>query len=182
MESYTGNCQSQCNILSLQLCRHLRDILYEGKLVEVSKNSFRFSMKSYLGISLSDRLRPSRVSQSQGLLISGNTLYLGKIYQSNISDILSKDTRMNYLLTLRNWPKTCDMLTDSKCSSLCSWGNLYCLPWDQTSPLLLFFHQGLCLQNRMDQPFQLPLEKFLPKVWESLWCLLGSWSMGDDPL
>jgi len=70
--------------------------------VEVSKNSFRFSMKSYLGISLSDRLRPSRVSQSQGLLISGNTLYLGKIYQSNISDILSKDTRMNYLLTLRN--------------------------------------------------------------------------------
>lgn len=190
---------AKVNVLSLQLCKNMRCgnvtcgsnfndrkvtyVLHEGKLLAVSRNSFRFSVKSYLGISLPDRRRPPGMSQSQGLWISGNTLYLGKISQSNIFDILSKDTRTNSLLTLRNWLKTYAMLADSKCSSLCSWSSyLYWLPWDQTSPLLLFSHQSLCLHNRMDQPFQLPLEKFLSKVWESLWHLLGSWSTGDDPL
>lgn len=53
-------------------------ILHEGKFLVVSRNSFRFSMKSYLGISLPNRLDPQGMFQSKGFWISGNTLYLGK--------------------------------------------------------------------------------------------------------
>lgn len=107
-------------------------------------------------------------------------IYLGKISWSNISDILSKDTRTNPLLTLRNWLKTSTMLTDSKCSSPCSWnGYLYWLPWDQTSPL---FSPKPVFAQQDGSALPLPLEKSLTKVWDSVCCLLDSWSMGHDPL
>lgn len=46
-------------------------ILHEGELLAVSRNSFRFSMKSYMGISLPNRHDPQGMFQSQGFWISG---------------------------------------------------------------------------------------------------------------